>query len=338
MKFNAVAFLNVLKWTSGVSAIRKMSCPISAVSDSKTAYFRKYRSRKIISFEFDTECWKDLPKCLVKDTTLVLLPVAVTVGVGFVSILHTVGGIKRKKDRQGKKDLYTDALYQLAQDETKWVSSTYPEMLSKRSQVTAVCSDNILVAAGGRGDTGTTATVEILHITHRVWHRVTDLPRKQYKASGCVCNRKLYILGGYDMVEGAPKPIKSAFEVNLSSLEQACTESSSSVKIELYTRITNLPLNNASCVSVPEYILAIGGSAEHSSNWVPLNEVHAYHPPSRTWQHLSDSSLLEKRCFCFSVVFDQGGKLKVMVVGGYTTKADVDCTNSVEIAEIPKSQ
>ena len=308
-----------------------MSCPISAVSDGKKAYFRKYRSRRILCFEFCTEHWKKLPKCLVEDTTLVLLPVDVG-----DAILHTVGGIKREKDRQDKKDLYTDALYQLAQDETQWVPSTYPRMLSKRSQVTAVCSMNILVTAGGRGDPGTTATVEILHTNHRVWHKVTDLPIKLYKASGCVCNEKLYILGGC-VVDGAPKPIKSVFEVNLSSLEQACTKSSSSIAIE-YTQITNLPLNNATCVSVSGYILAIGGSAEHSSNWVPLNEVHAYHPPSRTWQHLSDSSLHEKRCFCFSVVFDQGDKLKVMVVGGYTTKADVDCTNSVEIAEIPVSQ
>ena len=335
MKFNAVVFPNVLKWTRGVPAIRKMSCPISAVSDGKTAYFRNYRSRNIFSFELVTKRWKNLPECRVKDTTLVLLPVAL--GAAFVLILHTVGGIKRREDRQDEKDLYTDALYQLAQDETRWVPSTYPGMLSKRSQVTAVCSNNILVAAGGRDDMGSTATVEILRTTHRVWHRVTDLPSKQYMASGCVCDGKLYILGGCDMMDGAPKPIKSAFEVNLSSLEHACTESSSSIGIE-YTRIMNLPLNNASFVSVPGYILSIGGSAVRSSYWVSSNEVHAYHPPSGTWQHLSDSSLLEKRCFCFSVVFDRGDKLNVMVVGGYTTRADVDCTNSVEIAEIPVSQ
>ena len=63
----------LLKWTWGVPAIGQMSCPISSVSDGKTAYFRKCdRSRSIVSFESGRECWNALPhlECLVEDTPL----------------------------------------------------------------------------------------------------------------------------------------------------------------------------------------------------------------------------------------------------------------------------
>ena len=329
-----VAFPCTLNWKTGVPAIREISCPTSAVCDGKTAYFRKYQSRETFSFNCHTKSWKELPPCRVKDTTLVLLPVVVC-GV-FVSILHTIGGIKRKEDRQDEDDLYTDALYQLSQDGGKWTeSSIYPKMLSKRSQVTAVYHKNILVTAGGRGDTGTTAKVEILHSTDRNWYRVTDLPRKQYKASGCVCDGKLYILGGCEMGDEGPRSIKSVYEVDFMSLEQACTASHS--KEIRYNKIASLPLRNSTCVSFFGFILAIGGS-ENNKGWVSSRKIHAYHSPSDTWQHLPDSSLLEKRCFCFSVVVDRGDKLEVIVVGGYKTRPDVDCTNSVEIAEIKDTE
>ena len=315
-------------------ATRRMSCPTSAVAYGGTAYFRKYHSREIFSFNCSTKSWNILPKCLVEDTTLVVIPVPY--GEELVFILHTIGGIKVEDDRQDEDDLYTDALYQLAQDEGKWTgSSTYPEMLSKRSQVTAVYHNNILVTAGGRGDTGTTATVEILHSTDRIWYRVTDLPRKQYKASGCVCDGKLYILGGCEMGDEGPRSIKSVYEVDFMSLEQACTASHS--KEIRYNIIASLPLRNSTCVSFFGFILAIGGS-DNNRGWVSSRKIHAYHPPSGTWQHLPDSSLLEKRCFCFSVVVDQGDKLEVIVVGGYKTRPDVDCTNSVEIVELSRSE
>ena len=320
----------------GISADKGMSCPIGAVAFGETAYFRKYRSRDIFSFNCHTRCWKTLPECLVEDTTLVILPIKGS-RKEIVFILHTVGGIKKEENRKDKKDVYTDALYQLQPDQNKWVASTYPDLPTKRSQLTAIRSNKILVTVGGRSTDGATATVEVLHFDSENWYTVTDLPRKQYKASGCICNEKLYILGGYGMGKKGPKPIRSAFEVELSRLEQACSASSASRDI-FFNEIESLPLDNSTCVSALGFILAIGGSKCCREDWISSNEIHAYHPSNDTWQHLPDSSLPEKRCFCFSVVVDQGDKLEVMVVGGYKVKPDVGCTKSVEIAEISKSQ
>ena len=63
-----------------------------------------------------------------------------------------------------------------------------------------------------------------------------------YKASGCICDGKMYILGGCDIVgDDGPKPVKFAYEVELSSLKQACT-ASPSTEIS-YSKIASLPLS-----------------------------------------------------------------------------------------------
>ena len=58
------------------AALGRMSSLIDAAVHGDKAYFRAYRSRRIYSYNLTHGGWSKLVKCLVKDYSLVMLPVA----------------------------------------------------------------------------------------------------------------------------------------------------------------------------------------------------------------------------------------------------------------------
>ncbi len=213
----------MLQWNtrSDIPAFKNMSSPIDAAVHGDTAYFRPYRSRKIYSYSLISG-WSISADCLVRDASLVVLPVACEKTVHFC--LHTIGGIKRTKDRKGSGDEFTDAIYQLTNRE--WSCSIYPKLRTKRSQVTVVFSNGCLIVAGGNSPHGIIQIVDILTLTSqdKVWREVACLPYKVFRASGCVCNGMLYILGGYVVREGDFVPTRNACVATASQLVKSHTD------------------------------------------------------------------------------------------------------------------
>ncbi|XP_064398622.1 uncharacterized protein LOC135345186 isoform X4 [Halichondria panicea] len=318
-------FPHDLQWNTrrDISALR-MSSPIDAAVYGDTAYFRPYHNRNIYSYNL-TRGWSTRADCLVRNTSLVVLPVPYKGAYQF--LLYTIGGIKRKIHRQNEDEgEFTDAIYQLTDRE--WTRSIYPKLRTKRSQVTVVFSDGCLIIAGGNSAHGPVNTVDVLIITYqdKVWREVARLPYKVFRASGCVCNGVLYILGGYVSLFD---PIRSACVATVSQLVE-----SNSNDQGIFNTIKDLEFYDSACVSFCNHILAIGGWKSDAETVQPKGTklVYVYHTGENVWKELK-GQLSEPRCFAFAAAFED----RIMTVGGYD-RPNGTCTDSVEFAIIPSDK
>ena len=243
-----------LQWNtrSDISALQKMSSPIDAAVHGDTAYFRPYRSRKIFSYNLNSG-WSKSAKCLVRDASLVVLPAPYKGAEHF--LLHTIGGIIYRQNEDEKE--FTNDIYQLIIRE--WTdSTTYPKLKTKRSQITVVFSYSYLIIAGGNSPHGIIQTADVLDLDKKVWREVASLPYKVFRASGCVCNDMLYILGGYVFnEEGDIVPTRNACVAPVSQLAQLAH--SHTYNHDIFKIIRNLEFKTSACVSFRNHVLAIGG-------------------------------------------------------------------------------
>ena len=295
-----------------------MSRPVDAVVHHDTAYFRAYRSRGIYSYNLTYGGWSKLAKCRVKDSSLVMLPVDKG---GNHFRLHTIGGIKCT---EGPDEEYADDIYQLTEPARReWTCSIYPKLRTERSQMTVVFSNDHLIIAGGNSALGPVNTVDVLNVTCQmnVWREVSSLPYKVVRASGCVCNGMLYILGGYVVNDGKFVPTRNACVATVSQL----VESHSANKI--FNEVKDLELYDSACVSFCNHILAIGGAKTDKPEGTKL--VHVYDTNENVWKELN-GKLSRPRCLGFAAAF----KDKIMTVGGYNRPNGAFCTDSVEFASI----
>ncbi|XP_064398834.1 uncharacterized protein LOC135345359 isoform X2 [Halichondria panicea] len=329
-----IDFPHMLRWNSpcDIRALKEISSPIDAAVHDDTAYFRPYQTRKIYLYNL-TRGWSIAADCLVRDTSLVVLPVPYKQAVRF--LLHTIGGVERKIHRQNKnEEEYTDAIYQLTDPaHREWTRSIYPILRTKRSQMAVVFSNGCLIIVGGNSAHGIIQTVDVLIVTSqdKVWHEVACLPYKVFRASGCVCNGMLYILGGYVVRDGDIVPTRNACVATVSQLVKSHTNDH-----DIFRKIQSLEFKHSGCVSFRNHVLAIGGSKfdteTHQQKGVKL--VHVYHTGENVWKELK-GQLSEPRCLGFAAAFEN--KQKLMTVGGYNRPYGT-CTDTVEFAIIPSDE
>ncbi len=312
-----------MSWKRGDnSAPEKLLSPIGAVVIGDTAYFRNFRTPTVYLYNRLKQKWGRLPDCLVEHTSLAVLPVTDKGAVQFR--LHTVGGRNPILDQEEHHEAeFTGVLYQLhsfRDDGPKaWqpAIADYPDMGIKRSQVTVVYSNGFVIAAGGYGDRGAVDKVEVLNTSSRnkEWFEVASLPLKVFRASQCICDGLLYILGG-DVLDancgfGATK---SASVVSIESLV------TSHPGDNVFTSIDDLRFNESAFVSFHNHVVQIGGWRLDRIANQPLgtDRVHVYSKESESWVRLSEC-LNMPRCQCFAVAFED----QIMTVGGYTKPNDI---------------
>ena len=316
-----------LNFETGTPAPYKMSRPVDAVVHNGTAFFRRFRMTAIDMFNSQAQIWSTLPDCPVQDTSLAILPVNTV-----QYMLHTVGGYLQGKCFVG--DLYLLGMRLKADhsgNEYYWKKSSFPAMKEPRKEITTVYvrEYNCLIAAGGRGMYGPTRTVEVLNIKTKQWFTVARLPHEVFGASGCISEGYLYIAGGciYDQASHHIEN-KSVFRAPLSVLRHSKEDTTESV----FEHIVDLPHERSTCITFQDRVFAIGGTKRSGREALPTNRVFWYHSQEDTWKRMPNS-LTTNRCYCFAVSF-MHPKPRLMVVGGYTTRHNEGCTNSVEIAEV----
>ena len=324
----------VLQFKSGPPVPASISKPINPVAHNNLAYFRGYRSRVIYRYDSCTSSWLTLPECPVRDTSLVIFPTSDD-SKTFDSepTLHTVGGLLVQEGRDDTP--LAGQIYCLRHQHSAngivyfWVESPFPQMKEKRKQVTAVCYNNYLIAAGGRGANGPSRTVEVLNFTTKQWSIVAYLPRPVFRASGCISGGFLYVLGGcmYDERDNRIR-LKYAYKVSISQLIE-----SHGGDVGVFVAIKDLPLYRSATTTFCNRILAIGGSQhnEVAGEAKCSNLVYVYDQEDDVWKKVNHP-LTQTRCCCFAVSFTHP-KPQLMVVGGYICRPDEGCTDSVEIAE-----
>ena len=309
-----------------------MSRPCDAVVRDDVAYFRKYRSKFILKYNALKRTWdKRIPECPVQDSALAILPVVDQDKIEYV--LHTVGGVLIKDDTQKLiGDLYCLSERERADGygtEPCW-KKTKESMTVARKQVTTICDKEYkyLIAAGGRGVSGTLKIVEVMNISSKEWFTVASLPQPVVRTSACISRGFLYLAGGCTYDEDCnPKEVKYVFRISLPELiknEEGTT----------FESIADLRYVRSVCIAFQDHVFAIGGTkpSTNTHEAQSTNLVYIYDPEGDNWKQLQ-ASLTENRCFCFAASFTQP-KPQLMVVGGYTVKHDEGCTNTVEIAEL----
>ena len=305
-----------LEWKFGKEALQKMNSPIDAVIYNNIAYFRPRLEEDILTYCSTSGEWAKLTTCNVKDTSLAIVR----------GTLVTVGGIKSETERVNKRDVRTNDLYSFTSE--GW-EKILPSMSMKRSQVTTVSNEAVLIVAGGRDDSGPLTTVEVLNLDTKVWSFAKNLPQPVFRASSCICGDYLYVVGGE---RDKDKLVRSAYRASLSDLLQ----SSDSTSIQgddgepAFCSLEKLPAKNPACVTICGQLLAIGGLQSNGYQLIPSKFVYRYDPNSDCWQKL-DNPMNTPRNRCFAVALSES---RLMVVGGYTVQADVGCTDIVEFANV----
>ena len=287
-----------LNWTQGRKAPCEMRRSTDAVVDGSVAYF------KVRAYNSTTDTWSRLPDCCT-DTTLAIVN----------GLLTTVGG------KVGGNN--SNKLFSLTGEgrDRKW-TKVFPPMTTKRYVVIAVTTGRALIVAGGAGDRGALATVEIMNIDTRQWSTAADLPQPMVSASATVCGDRIYM-----SVE------KSVILCSLPALLQSCSQkifeaqpSTPSPQGPVWSTVADLPVKYSTLVSINNRLLAIGG---YDSDFKPTTAVHLYDPVNNSWQTISHLST--PRRWCFTVVLPNN---RIMVVGGLTTESWTSKTNTVEFASV----
>lgn len=295
----------MLEWTlSSAKAYKEIFSAVDAVVHNGVAYFRGHRKQYVLSYNFATEKWDKLPICVVEDTTLVIVN----------DTLTTVGGVNTEPALMNAQGVLTSDLF--SYDLKEW-RKVLPSMATKRSQVTAISIEEVLIVAGGRGDSGALATVEVLNLNNKQWSFAGNLPEALYRASVCICRGYLYVLGG----ESVSTTFKYAFRASVSDFCDPRRQSG-----DIFSELAELPLENTACISVRGKILAIGGSASSKASKL----VYMYDSQSNVWRELK-SSMIVPRCNCFAVALSDS---KLMVVGGCIYQPTVSRTDSIEFADL----
>ena len=303
-----------LKWSKGKNAPCKMFRLTDAVVKGGVAYFKPNTTRLVYAYHSTTATWSQLPVCPTKNPALAIVN----------DLLTTIGG-----ELVGKG---TDVLFSLlGQGRYAEWSKIFPAMPTKREGAAAVSTETTLIVAGGVGDgVNRLKTVEVMNTDTLQWTTAANLPEPHSCYSLTVCGENLYMLGGWDLYA----PTRSVVSCSLSALFQSCNspptqpEMSSppmSPKIQVWSKLSDLPVTSSTAVSLKGQLLAIGGSEPHTGS--TMTAAYAYDPIENEWKIIGQ--LRTPRQLCFVVVLPDD---KLMVVGGRTSAKTNSATDSVELA------
>ena len=295
-----------LNWTQGRKAPCVMSRHTDAVVNGSVAYFRPTATKQVHAYNSTTDTWSQLPDCRTERTTLAIVN----------SLLTTVGGTVGADSSNKLFSLTGDGMGR------KWTEA-FPPMATKRYVVIAVTTGRALIVAGGEGDRGGLATVEIMNTDTRQWSRGADLPQSVDLDSATVCGDRIYMCD----------ESTSVITCSLPALLQSCSSkifeaqpSTQSPQGHVWSVVADLPVRRSTLVSINNRLLAIGG---RDSDYKPTTAVHLYDPVNNSWQTISHLST--PRQLCFAVVLPNN---RIMVVGGYTTGSILSKTNTVDFATV----
>ena len=176
----------------------------------------------------------------------------------------------------------------------------YPPMPTPRHSPAVATHDKRLVVAGGDGDGGPLATVEVLDTTSRQWLSTSPLPVKCSSMTSAIVNQELYLLGGTLTTDTL---VVSLPEITRSSVNSATTNRSAQ-----WRKLPTPPLERSAAISVQGSVVAIGGLHGNTSS----TAIHVYQPVTNNWKKVGD--LPSPRDCCTSTLLPSG---EILVAGGW---------------------
>ena len=295
---------NKLVWqVEGIRAPCEMYGLHDAItSNGAMVYIRQ--SNEVYAYNTRNQEWSRLPDCRLIDCSLVVIK----------NLLTTVGGY------------ITNKLFSLAgEDDKKIWNEQFPPMPTKRWKTTALCTEAVLIVAGGIGEgLELLTTVEVMSTGLHEWSTATSLPELLGYQSIAVCGDHVYMLGGVDK---SWKPTKSVYTCSLNSLILSGRKpfgarfrslSAPNRATTIWSKVADLPVTRSTCVSFRGRLLAIGGEISDNE---PSTVVYIYNPITDYWKINSYMTAPRRKCYVATVSDTQ-----VVVMGG------ISCNTNMEIA------
>ncbi len=293
-----------LKWRWGERAPREVYRESDAVVCGNRMYLIP-ADNDIYVYDA-TKGWSELPNCPHEWSSLAIINnLLTTIGGGILTTTNKLFSLTGEGDNR------------------RWTEE-FPPMPTKRSNATSLCIKISLVVIGGdREIFRSLATVEVMNTETRQWSTAASLyhPVSIANASAAICNDRIYLINRFD---------KSVYACFLSTLLEACiSESSSSVLSpssiygSIWERVMNIPVCNATCVSLNGMLLAVGGN---TSPTTPTKAIRKYNPDTDFWTIIGRMSTA--RAYCFAAAFPTN---QLVIVGGISFPNVID---SVEIADL----
>ena len=304
-----------LSWMEGAKA--PPECQISkgyAVVIGDIVYVSSF-SNKIGAYNSSNESWSMLPECPTSEFAMVDINGDLTI----------IGGCSTPGS-------YSSSLYTYYEDDTekqRW-NDDYPPMLTKRKAVAAICTQSVLIVAGGEGEGECVLTkVEILDINTRTWNSTVSLPSGRKNATLVTCGHCLYLIGGKSGKSDHNKESTTNYACSLGvilPMRQPDTLfkhiAGTIDPLRYWAKTVNIPVTQTASVSVGNRLYAIGG---RNLLGEAVRNVYVYDLSANTWQLIS--RMVTSRYSCVAAVLQNN---RLMVFGGQTD-GDV-YLNTIEIA------
>ena len=247
----------------------------SAATDGRFGYITPFDSTSFYQYECSTEKWMQLPSCPYRYSALAIID----------SELTTVGGL----DRAG----CTNRLFTLRQG--KWVE-VYPPMTTARYDpaVVSTSDGDYLIAIGGVGSDGWTATVQLFQVKSRRWFKLTDLPPPLIRPSATICGDQLYVIGNDH----------NGYSCSLQSLPSNDKAITSPLTLS-WKPLPPLPVIYSTAATLCGQLVLIGGNQV----WSLVNSIHQL--VEGQWVEIG--SMTSGRQWCLAVSLSPD---RILIVGG----------------------
>ena len=259
----------------------------SATTDHQCSYFTPAGSKSVYTYQWSTEKWEELPPCPYENSGLVIINGQLT----------AVGGYDGSR--------FTNKLFTLRQ--RQWIEE-YPPMNTARSMTTVVSSSDgeYIIAIGGDGDGGWTATVELFQVSSRRWHQLKDLPQPLTLPSATICGNQLHVIG----IDG--DGYSCSLQALLSS-DRPITSQSIPHLIS-WTPLPRLPVPGSTAATLSGQLVIIGGE----QGIFTVKTIHQL--LDGQWVKIGSMSCGRQWCLVVSPSPD-----KMMIVGGFGEDSVEEC-------------
>lgn len=281
-----------LRWRLGKNTPLSFQ-PQSAVAVSSNAkvyvaHCNYSRSQgKIYEYDILTDMWTPLPVVQKCEFSLAVIDNYV-VAVGGSSALKKTGTILHLLN-------------------SKWIKA-FPDVPTPRSFPVCVSIDNYLVVTGGEVSGEPVPHVEILNVLSSMWLYASGLPsplNQLTKMTASAVGDFAYFLGGFQ--EGTLT--NKAYTVNVKSLLQ---EINSREGRKLWLDLPQLPVSGATCISLQNRILAVGGYNARARSCSDV--IYEFDQIKGSWENVGRLPHPVSRCL--AVVASVNQQTVLVVIGG----------------------
>ena len=266
-------------------------------------YFKYFWGKHIISYDFDSKRWCELPTCPNSSFSMAMIDGHLTI----------IGGKTPNLDPTNSLLSFINSVW----------TEKFPPMPTKRYWTIAVIENGSIIVLGGEIERRTVVcTVEVFNSQSRQWFVACSLPQPFDSATATVCSKQLFLACG-----SSENTARCVLSCSISRLLESCRPAIPGSDHMLrgsgvWSRISDLPLHKMTITNLSNYLVAVGGKEKSG---LPSSAVFVYDEVTAIWIEIGHLEIPRYSCFAVSLPRNE-----VMVVGGLVDDEGKKATKSIE--------